>query len=256
MTRTVCYEQPLNERVRILLRLEFLFHQIDHALAGHSQWDSRAALQGLFDILSLTARNELKSELLKELDRHSSSLHRLRQIAEVDTQALERIQEEIAQVSRRVHSVNVQSLEAVRQNEFLNAIRQRSSIPGGTCRFDLPLLHHWLQRDSSQRQADLENWLRPLQPLAEGVETILKLIRTSATPQEEIALQGFFQKALDSSAPSQMVRVILPVELGLFAEISGGRHRFSIRFLSQPSPDRRAVPVKDDISFQLCCCII
>ena len=63
--RTVCYEQPLNERTRALLRLEFLFQQIEYATAGSSVWDSRLALQGLFDILDLTGRNELKSELLK-----------------------------------------------------------------------------------------------------------------------------------------------------------------------------------------------
>ncbi len=58
--QVVCYEHPLNERVRSLLRLEFLFQQVTHAVAGHSSWDSRAALQGLFDLLALTGRNEFK----------------------------------------------------------------------------------------------------------------------------------------------------------------------------------------------------
>lgn len=74
MPQAVCYEQPLNERVRFLLRLEFLFQQVTHAMRGHSPWDSRFALQGLLDILALTGRNEFKGELLKELDRHATTL--------------------------------------------------------------------------------------------------------------------------------------------------------------------------------------
>ena len=50
MSQPICYEQPLNERARALLRLEFLFQQVDHAMAGDSTWDSRAALQGLFAV--------------------------------------------------------------------------------------------------------------------------------------------------------------------------------------------------------------
>lgn len=50
MFQAVCYEQPLNERIRAVLRLEFLFEQVEQATASVSIWDSRMALQGLFDI--------------------------------------------------------------------------------------------------------------------------------------------------------------------------------------------------------------
>ena len=84
VSQTVCYEQPLNERVRVLLRLEFLFQQVHHGMVGCSAWNSRMALQGLFDILALTGRNEFKGDLLKELDRHAATLSRLRQTPGVD----------------------------------------------------------------------------------------------------------------------------------------------------------------------------
>lgn len=256
MTRTVCYEQPLNERVRALLRLEFLFHQAAHNLQGRSQWDSRNVLESLFDIMSLTGRNELKAELLKELDRQSMMLARVRQLPDVDLVAVEDVQDEIHRVSRRLHGVNAAAVDRVRQSEFLNAIRQRSSIPGGTCRFDMPALHHWLQSTDEDRTRDLEDWLSPFQPMCEGVDLILRLVRSSAHPHQELAQQGFFQRALDSTAPSQMVRVVVPSELGVFPEISGGRHRFSIRFLSQADVNQRAAAVKDDIAFELTCCVI
>ncbi len=252
----VCYEQPLNERVRTLLRLEFLFRQLDHALQSSSVWDSRTALQGLFAILNLTGRNELKSELLKELDRHSASLNRLRQTEGVDIGTLGTVLEELNRVTTQIHGLDNLAQEAVRQNEFLNTVRQRSSIPGGTCTFDLPALNHWLLADDSLRSRHLQDWLSPFRPLQAGARIILQLIRASATASQEIAHQGFFQKTLDSAAPSQMVRVILPLALGVFPEVSGGKHRFSICFMAQPDPNKRPVSSPEDIHFQLTCCII
>lgn len=240
----------------MLLRLEFLFDQINHATSGTSPWDTRMALQGLFDILSLTARNELKSELIKELDRHAANLGRLQQTRGVNTYALGEILEEIDEVENYLRGLDTLALEGVRQNEFLNAIRQRSSIPGGTCKFDLPALHNWLQTDSAERNLCLQNWLSPFLPMQEAVRLILRLVRTSVIPSEEIAVKGFFQKTLDSSAPSQMVRLMLPSELDMFPEISGGKHRFSIRFMHQPDLNQRASQTTEDIPFRLACCII
>ena len=258
MVKHICYEQPLNERIRTLLRLEFLFQQIEDSAPVRSVWATRHAMQGLIDLLNLTSRNELKSELRKELERYAASLSRLRhkQAPEVDAKALEIILDHITQVMHRVNSIDNSTIETVRKNDFLSAIRQRSSIPGGTCLFDLPALHHWLQQDSDTRINDLESWLRPLQPLQEAIQLILKLVRESAIPTQEIASAGFFQKALDSNSPSQMVRVIIPLETNVFPEISGGRHRFSIRFMTQPNLNQKTIPSHDDIAFKLVCCVI
>lgn len=253
---TVCYEQPLNERIRTLLRLEFLFKQVTHGLRGESHWDTRAALQGLFEIMDVTGRTELRTELIKELERYLASLGRLRQTPGVDEAALEAILGEIGAVSTRLRRLDSEAIEAVRQNPFLSAIRQRSGIPGGTCRFDLPALHRWLQAVSEERGRQLEDWTEPFRPIHEGLGLVLRLIRSSAMPDEELALHGFFQKTLDNSAPNQLVRVFLPMEAVVFPEISGGRHRVSIRFMAQPDPGRRPWPTGEDVAFRLACCVI
>jgi len=41
-------------------------------------------------------------------------------------------------------------------------IKQRASIPGGTCEFDLPSYHYWQQQDASLRRESLQAWLAPL----------------------------------------------------------------------------------------------
>lgn len=256
MSQPICYEQPLNERVRSLLRLEFLFHQVDHALAGYSTWDSRTALLGLFDILAVTGRNEFKGELLKELERHAATLNRLRQSPGIDSDTLSAVLAEIGAVIGRIHRLDSLALDAVRQIDFLSAIHKRSQVPGGTCRFDLPALYHWLQQDSLVRDEHLQEWLAPFAPLREAVALILQLIRESAIPQPEIAIRGFFQRGLDPGAPNQLIRVLLSPGGILFPEISGGRHRFTIRFLDQPDPNHRATQSRADVEFDLACCVI
>lgn len=257
MSKTVCYEQPLNERIRALLRLEFLFQQIEHAATCVSLWDSRMALQGLFDILDLTGRNEFKGELLKELERHAATLSRLRQTPGVHTAILDRVLAEIAQVTGRLHHhLDNLTMDAVRQTDFLSAIHKRHHVPGGACQFDAPALHHWLQQDSALRNRHLQEWLEPFAPLREAVMLILQLIRESATPHPELARRGFFQQGLDSTVSNQLIRVVLSSGDSLFPEISAGRHRFAIRFLEQPDPSRRAIQSTTDISFELACCAI
>lgn len=255
--RTVCYEQPLNERTRALLRLEFLFQQVEYATAGSTHWDSRLALQGLFDILDLTGRNEFKGELLKELERHAATLGRLQQTPGVDAATLDQVLAKIAQVTQRIYrKLDNPRIDAVRQTDFLGAIHKRHHVPGGTCRFDVPALHHWLQQDDAVRNRHIQEWLEPFAPMREAVVLILQMVRDSATLHAEIAVQGFFQRGLDGTAANQLIRVLLQVGNAIFPEISAGQHRFTIRFLEQPDPNRRAVQSRADIPFELACCAI
>jgi cell division FtsZ-interacting protein ZapD len=87
----IIYEQPLNERIRNFLRLEHLFQQAFYTLRGYSVWDSRATITGLIDILDILSRSDLKTELLKELERHQAALAKLKDIPGVDREQLESI---------------------------------------------------------------------------------------------------------------------------------------------------------------------
>jgi cell division protein ZapD len=65
---------------------------------------------------------------------------------------------------------------------------------------------------------------------------------------------GFYQQPVDPNAVCQLVRVILPSELSVFPEISGGKHRFTIRFLEQATTAGRPAQTDQDIQFELQCC--
>ncbi|MBI1195046.1 MAG: cell division protein ZapD [Gammaproteobacteria bacterium] len=251
----IIYEQPLNERVRTLLRLDFLFKQASHSLEDHSAWGSRATINALLDILNVFVRSDLKTELIKELERLATLLSPLEHRPGVDQQALGPILRNLERLSDLMQSQQGQIGNGLKDHEFLNAIRQRSAIPGGTCQFDLPAYHHWLSQSVEQRTRDLESWLASFAPLKDASALILHLIRESASSSEETAEQGFFQQPLDTQVPYQLIRVILPQPTDCFAEISGGKHRFTIRFMRL---DANGHPTQTDenIGFKLLRCAI
>jgi cell division protein ZapD len=61
--------------------------------------------------------------------------------------------------------------------------------------------------------------------------------------------------SLDPQVPVHLVRVAVPAGLDLFAEISGGKHRFSVRFMESKGAGR-SVQTRSDIPFTLACCAI
>lgn len=251
----VVYEQPLNERVRTFLRLECLFEGAYAHADGPSPWESRLVLGHLLDILAICGRTDLKTEVMKELERQTALLEALRHNPEVDRSRLLALLGQLEQLVDGLHAMAGQPGQGLRAHELLNAVRQRSSIPGGTCHFDLPGLHHWLHRPPEERSAQLRAWLQELEPVRRAIGLLLRLIRQSARPAAQRAHGGFFQQALDPSAPTQLLRVALPGGSPCYAEISAGRHRFTVRFL-RPGPEGRGVQSEEDVDFLLACCTL
>lgn len=256
MSATLCYEYPLNERLRRLLRLEFVFARVLQTAPARSPWDSISALQGVSELGALAGRAELRSELFKELDRHYTALDRLRRNPAVDGGLLEATLQTIVTTRDRLRNLDRSMLEASRRNDFLDAVRQRSGPPGELCPADLPALHHWLQQDSAARASHIGRWLEPFQPVQAALDLALSLLRDSAAPRRTVAERGFFQEALSGPTPPQLLRVFTPAEYGVFPDISGGRRRCAIRFMSQPDPEQRAAQVDEDIYFWVAYCAL
>ena len=72
--RTLVFEQPLNERMRTFLRLDFLYSQALYHNETASQWGTRAAVSSLIDILAIITRGDVRSDALKELERQLALL--------------------------------------------------------------------------------------------------------------------------------------------------------------------------------------
>lgn len=256
VNQTIIYEQPLNERIRSFLRLEFLFAQATHHLHQPSHWDSRCTLASTLDILSIFGRTDLKTEALKELERNAAILSRLQPNPDIDQARLKGILSELQTVSAKLHKCGGPIGADLKKHEFLTSIQQRTAIPGGTCDFDLPAYHFWLQRPVQERTRDLAAWLSRFEAIGQAIQLILRLVRESAALKPVTAQSGFFQKTMDPNHPCQLVRVAVSHDVPYHAEISGGRHRFTVRFLESGKLDGHTRQANRDISFKLGCCVI
>lgn len=255
MSDTITFEHPLNERCRMLLRLSRLFEQFDYFLGLESEWHSRAALNALLDIGTCLARADIKSELIKELDRYTLSLGKMAGAPGVDDQRLQQILGQISDISSQLNQTQGQLGQSLRANDFLGSIQQRNSIPGGSFDFDLPQYHHWLKSSHEERQRQLKRWSADVLVVRSAVNLLLTLIRNSATPRDEMAPKGFFQLSLNRQQAVQLVRVRLSHSDGLYAEISGGKHRFTVRFMDANNLEHPSQS-QQDVLFQLTTCVI
>jgi cell division protein ZapD len=243
--------------MRAFLRLEFLFEQAAFRLSGDSIWDSRSALDAILDIIALLGRADLRTELIKELERHLSTFETLSNNPGVDPARLDQVLGRIRPMITTLRSTESSNLgQDLRSNELLTCVRQRSSIPAGTCSFDIPSYQNWLEQPASVRLQQLSEWLGAFDLFNRAITLCLELVRSSAASTHEVATKGFFQRSLDSSVSCQLIRVIFPVQQGYYPEISGGRHRFSIRFLRQQVAVDRPVQSDRDVEFDLQCCMI
>jgi cell division protein ZapD len=238
------------------MRLEQLFKQLNHFMDGSTISDHRAVITVLLDILMIFSRNDLKSGLLKELERQSKMLNQIANSQGVDTAKLDVILNDLKNISKKLYESNGKIGLKVMESDLFQSISQRSSIPGGSCSFDLPAFHYWLEQDSAIQQQDLLQWTKPLVDIRTAIDLILGFIRQSSIPTQETAIAGFFQLALDKTQPFQLLRVAIDSSLPVFAEISGGKHRFTIRFMSPSTDGKRPHQIPDDVSFDLTRCAL
>jgi cell division protein ZapD len=250
----IAYEQPLNERMRTFLRLEFLYTQATFHSESPNPWSTRAAVSSLLEILAITARGDSRSEVMKELERHVNVLKEYQSKSGVDPGRLKSLMSNLMKLRSDLSTVGANFMGQLRDSEFLSAVKHRSAIPGGTCDFDLPDYSFWLNRPAEIRTAEFNNWLATIRPLCDSISELLWLTRQNAKRKSEVAVGGIFQLQFDRDNPCQLVRITLPPDAELFPEISGSQHRCTIRFLSWMEVTQRPVHVETDVPFQLTCC--
>jgi cell division protein ZapD len=248
------FEQPLNERMRTFLRLDFLYNQALYHNEIATQWGSRSAMSSLLDILSITTRGDTRSDVLKELERHLSVLNEFQAKPGVDAGRLRTVMSNLLRLRAELLNAGSAFLQPLRDSEFLNAIKHRSAIPGGTCEFDLPDYFYWLSQPDENRMRTFGQWLGMLRPLCDAIAELLWLTRQNGRPREEIAQGGVFHITFERDSPSQLLRISLPASAGLYPEISGSHYRCSVRFLSWNGLAARPSQAENDVHFMLSCC--
>lgn len=247
------FEQPLTERVRSFLRLELLFAQHRHARRDHSPCGVRASLQSLLDLLVVISRSDLKSDIVKELGDQYQHLARLSAQSGVDRERLKDVLAEITAAINGFQQLSTQfAAVLLRGNDFLVSVLNRSTIPGGTCGFDLPHYQYWLSQPYERIERDLKAWFADLEPFERGIALYLRLLRASVPGDALVAQSGIYLHT--PTGPCLLVRVHVARDAEVYPEISAGRHRFTVRFMQVRDIASRAQQARNDLPFQLQCC--
>lgn len=257
MLKTIVYEHPLNERVRSFMRLEQLFTQTYELINSNSYNYARFTMISLSEILEILNRPDIKTDILKELERNQIYLAKLSNTPGVNTKTLHATLDELEKSYQNIRNIEGQFGQVLREHQILAGLVKRSSLVGGICSFDLPIFHYWLNSDPTTQHNQVSKLYQSISNIHYAIKLLLSIIRESSIIQNKVAENGFFQQNLNSTHPYQMIRVLIPCNVDYFAEISGGKHRFSIYFLSTKNEiNDKAKQINDNIPFQLGCCAV
>jgi cell division protein ZapD len=249
------YEYPLNERSRVLLRLEYIFARAQHHLSAETIWDTQAAIDSLVSCVNVFNTN-LKSELLKDLDRNLTILRKQAKNSEGEMPTLEQTMLALETSQQNLLQLTKPIGAEVREDDFFKTIMQRSAIPGGTCSFDLPQFHLWLTQPSEVRIQTLNNWFNEFLPVRITVAQLLSLYRANYSFQTIKVEHGTYQQNLDPSQSTQFVYLEIADDLNLFPEVSGNKHRINIRFRNLELSNLKISNYEEGLNFRFALSIL
>ena len=249
----ILYEYPFNEGIRTMLRLEHLFERLGRLMVRVDPLDHHFALVTIFEVMDVASRADLKSDLLKELERHKAQLQSYRGHPGISEAALDEVIGRIDHAFQALIAQQGKAGQSLTTHEWLMSVRSRIGIPAGTCEFDLPGYYAWQQHPAERRQADLERWSACLMPLAQALQLLLGLLRDGGVTQRMHASGGQFQQRLPEGKTYHLLRLHMSADSELVPEISGHRLLVSVRML-RADAEGRLRPTPEDADFEMTLC--
>ncbi len=249
----ILYEYPFNERIRTYLRLQQLFDRLGQLMPRTDAMDHHFALTTLFELMEVASRSELKSDVLKDLERQKQIYNSYRGNPAISEKVLDDVIAQLDTHFEALNGITGKLGQSLSDNDFLMSIRSRAVIPGGTCEFDLPAYHAWQHHDSASRQADLAQWTAPFASLSHAVGSLIQMLRESGSTQKVMAVQGQLQQNLPQGRSFQLLRLRIDPQLGITPEISCNRLVVVIRMMQQ-LPDGKLQACTEDVPFEMSLC--
>lgn len=257
MTTTDCvvYEFPCNEKVRTCMRLEKSLQRMHYFIEQDNETAHMSAFGILFELIELTARPDLRKDLIQELQRNRSILNGPHPPAHLDA---EQLSDYLARIDKAVHDLTtpnpaVRSPQSLRDNDWLSTVRARSKIPGGNCCFDLPSLHYWLGKPFEERYAHFTRLLSSMGPIEQAVDVILDLLRGTISRRSCTAQAGNVNLSIPSGVTWSLIRITLPTSSIHIPEVSVNKFMLWIHFLDA-ADSMKTPPSRATIDFDLGLC--
>ena len=222
------FEQPMNETLRLCLRLEKLFQTVRSNFHDASESSARNCIRAMMQIIELTNRPDLKSKFIKSISQYKNNLNNINFL---DLDEKNDIETRLHNFMSELLSSSLRIGDNLRKNEFLNTTRLSCATPGGDADFTVPGFSLWLKTDSDVRQEKLAAWMHEFTKLESLCHILLALTRRSENKINIDCENGFYQQLLDIDQYYQMLSIALPLNLNVYPEVSIGKHRLCIRFV-------------------------
>lgn len=191
-------------------------------------------------------RGEVRTELLKELERQQQKLLARADVPGVDMALIDQLRGQLKSRSSALMAAPRLGQCAARRSAD-RPVRQRLNIPGGCCSFDLPTLHMWMHAPQQDRDADVATAAvaGSAEPCADhgvGSDPSVGAVPQSNQPERLFP---------DNAEGADLLRLRLHLAPQLYPQISGHKTRYAIRFLPLDS-ENGVVPER--LTFELACC--
>ncbi len=250
----ILYEYPFGESIRTMLRLEHLFGRLSTLMWREAPVDHHFALATMFEIMDVASRADLKSDLLRDLERYKQQFMGYRGNPAIQEAALDDVLARIEHAHSGLNQLQGKAGQSLSSNDWLMSIRSRISIPGGTCEFDLPSYYAWQHELPAKRQEDLQQWASTLTPLAEALKLMLSLLRDAGHPHMVAAPCGQYQQNIKENRTPLLLRLRIDPSMGLIPEISANRLMVSVRLMRADAEGKLKIASDIDAGFELTLC--
>lgn len=248
------YEHPLNEKIRLFMRLGYLLERFNFHLKDPTPENCQAAVMVLLELYNLSSRLDVKNATLNVMEWQVQGIRRLEGIEGVDNERLKRVLTRLEEKSKRLYSFRGQLGQHLKNHNFLGILKQRSSIAGGVNGLDIPLFKYWLNRSDQSRMNDLKGWVRPYEIAQEAIKLVMELIMASTEEETILAEQGFYQASLNPNRDYQLMQLTLSESAQFYPEISAGKQRFTVRFVDASQLEEKGKQIVEDVEFNLRLC--
>ncbi|NDF78825.1 MAG: cell division protein ZapD, partial [Betaproteobacteria bacterium] len=233
--------------------LEHLFFRLGELMGRSSATDHHFAITTVFEIIEVGARAELKTDVLKDLEKQKHLLAAYRGNPAISEKALDQVIGQLDACFAALKDQPGKLGSTLSEIDWLMSLRSRAAIPGGTCEFDLPAYHAWQHHTPAARQANLYAWSQHFSPLATSIQLMLKMLRESGSTQKVMATGGQLQQNLPQGRNFQLLRLRMDDSLNLTPEISCNRLLVVIRLMQQQE-DGKLLASKEDTPFEMTLC--
>jgi cell division protein ZapD len=246
------FEHPMNESMRVFLRIESLLHEFYQQLKNKSAIN---ALTSLLKTINVLDRPDLKTKVNQRFNQHASSLSQLKPFDQVDPVKLTQILNNIDALKNTFNTENHFSISQLKRVEFLNHLRLQLSYPGGIAINASYSLQVWLHQPIEKQFSDLNQWASNLTPIRDCIHFILRLTRASTQKQQCLAHQGSFLKNLNPNLPLGLIQVIIDNQYQSYPKFVADKHRLHIHFIKACFNQKEHKKTNtNDIHFHLHCC--